>query len=599
MATQRRKPKQRSDSSAPPAAIQEIDPATQMADAFDRVVQGLAAHATVGLSVPGILLAFSDWWMHLATSPGKQLALVQKATRKGVRYASYLSQAVGGEPCPDCIEPLAQDSRFDASGWHRWPFNALQQGFLHCQQWCYNATTDIRGVTPHHEAAVCFLMRQMLDLWSPSNFPWLNPEVLEATRAEGGQNFVRGLGYFVEDFQRGLLGAPPPGAESFLPGKAVACTPGKVVFRNRLIELIQYTPTTESVYGDPVLFIPAWIMRYYILDLSPQNSLVRYLVERGHTVFMISWRNPGPQDSDLSMDDYLRLGALEALAAVRSIVPDRRVHAAGYCLGGTLVAMAAAALAGGHEAPSPFASLTLFAAQVDFEEPGELGLFIDDSEVSLLEAMMSTQGFLDAHQMAGAFQLLRSNDLIWSRRVNEYLLGRRAPMSDLMAWNADGTRMPARMHSEYLRKLFLRNDLSAGRYKFDGRTLALSDLRTPIFAVGTERDHVAPWRSIFKVNLYSDAEVTFVLASGGHNVGIVNPPGASGHYRLAFRKEDEAYVDPDAWLLGAELRPGSWWPEWQTWLAQRSGPRVPVPPMGRSPRYPALGDAPGSYVLQK
>jgi polyhydroxyalkanoate synthase len=341
-----------------------------------------------------------------------------------------------------------------------------------------------------------------------------------------------------------------------------------------------------------VLIVPAWIMKYYILDLSPANSLAKYLVDRGHTVFMISWKNPGPADRDLSMDDYRRLGVMDSLDAIGKIVPGQKVHATGYCLGGTLLAISAALM--GREKDERLASMTVLAAQVDFEEAGELSLFIDDSQVSLLDDMMAAQGFLDTRQMAGAFQLLRSNDLIWSRRVNDYLLGRRAPMSDLMAWNADATRMPHAMHSEYLKRIFLRNELSAGRYTIGGHPVVLEDIRIPIFAVGTAWDHVAPWRSVYKIGLFTDADVTFLLASGGHNMGIVSPPGGDGRsYQVATKVHGEPYLDPDLWAQRAEQHSGSWWPQWQRWIAERSGAPVAPPAAGES-----LGEAPGTYVLQ-
>jgi polyhydroxyalkanoate synthase len=334
-------------------------------------------------------------------------------------------------------------------------------------------------------------------------------------------------------------------------------------------------------------------MKYYILDLSPQNSLVKYLVDRGHTVFILSWKNPGRTERDLTMDDYLELGVMRALDAIGAIAPRHKVHLAGYCLGGTLAAIAAASMA--RDRDERLASLTLLAGQVDFAEAGELTLFIDDSEVSLLEDLMRAQGYLDARQMAGAFQLLRSNDLIWSRRVREYLLGRREPMTDLLAWNADATRMPYRMHAGYLRHLFLDNDLSAGRYEARGRRVALSDIRLPLFAVGTTKDHVAPWRSVYKVNLYTDSEVTFLLTSGGHNAGIVSDPArADRSYQVSTRSHDEPHVDPDTWAERTPRQAGSWWPQWQRWLAQRSGAPGAPPPLAAG-----LGSAPGRYVLQR
>jgi polyhydroxyalkanoate synthase len=339
-------------------------------------------------------------------------------------------------------------------------------------------------------------------------------------------------------------------------------------------------------------------MKYYILDLSPHNSLVRQLLAQGFTVFMISWKNPGRDDRDLGMEQYHALGPMAALEVIGRIMPDRRVHAVGYCLGGTLLAIAAAVLARGRDVT--LATITLLAAQVDFTEPGELGLFIGEGQVAFLEDIMWEQGYLDASQMAGTFQLLRSNDLIWSRIAHDYLLGRRQRAFDLMAWNADTTRMPYRMHSEYLRKLFIDNDLAEGRYQVDGRPIALSDIRAPIFGVGTETDHVAPWRSVYKLNLLMDTDVTFLLTSGGHNAGVVSEPGRPNrHYRVATRNERDRYTDPETWLRQTPPQEGSWWPAWMEWLLARSGAPTEPPPMGAPERgVSVLGEAPGSYVLQ-
>ena len=380
-------------------------------------------------------------------------------------------------------------------------------------------------------------------------------------------------------------------------GRDVGITPGKVVLKNRVMELIQYTPTTKTVHPEPILIVPSWIMKYYILDLSPHNSLIKYLVDQGHTVFCISWINPGAEDRDLGMDDYLDQGFHAALNAINTIVPQAKVHAAGYCLGGTLLAIAAAAMA--RDGDERLASMTMFAAQTDFTEPGELALFIDNSQISLLEAEMAETGYLTGAQMAGAFQMLRSYDLLWSRLVNEYLLGERAPMNDLMAWNADATRMPAKMHSQYLRRLFLNDDLSEGRYPVGGKPVTLGDITLPTFMVGTVTDHVAPWRSVFKLQQLSPAENTFVLTSGGHNAGIVSPPGnPRRHYQMLTRPAGGNYTPPDAWLTVAPQSPDSWWPAWLAWLQARSGTPV-KPPRAGAAAYPPVGDAPGSYVLEK
>ncbi|MGB8274988.1 MAG: alpha/beta fold hydrolase [Alphaproteobacteria bacterium] len=565
---------------------------------LDRLVHATMGRFTLGLSPASLMQAYADWALHLAMAPGKQAELVQKAVRKATRLSLYCARRAADPELCACIEPLPQDNRFDAPEWQRWPFNVIYQSFLLTQQWWFNATDGIGGVSSHHEDVVSFAARQMLDIVSPSNFLPTNPEILGATLQQAGANLYRGGLNFIEDWERAVAGRPPVGTEAFVPGETVAVTPGKVVMRNRLVELIQYAPTTDKVVAEPILIVPAWIMKYYILDLSPHNSLVRYLVDRGHTVFMVSWKNPQADDRDLGMEDYLRLGVTEPLNAISAIVPDQKVHGVGYCLGGTLLTIAAAADA--RNGNDRFKTLTMFAAQTDFTEAGELMLFIDESEIDYLEDIMWEQGCLDTRQMAGAFQLLRSNDLVWSRMVRDYLLGERRPMIDLMAWNADATRLPYRMHSEYLRSLFLRNDLAEGRFTVDGRPVALTDIRVPIFAVSTLRDHVAPWRSVFKIHLLSDTEVTFLLTSGGHNAGIVSEPGHKGRsYQVATKTETARYVDPDTWLAATPRHDGSWWPEWEAWISAHSHPNAAPPSLGNARAgFPPVGDAPGTYVLQ-
>jgi len=573
---------------------------TALSEVMDRSARAAIGRTTFGISPAGLAAVWADWGLHLLGSPGKQLRLGEKAVRKSVRLGQFMANcAASGGSADPCIEPLPQDTRFTDAAWQQPPYNIYSQAFLLTQQWLHNATTGIRGVTPAHERVAAFIGRQVLDLFAPSNFLLTNPELQRRTQAEAGMNFVRGWQNFVEDWERKLSDRPPVGAEDFMVGETLAATPGKVVHRNHLIELIQYAPTTDKVRPEPILITPAWIMKYYILDLRPENSLVRFLTAQGFTVFMISWRNPGPEDRDLGMDDYLEMGPMSAIDVIGEITGAERVHGVGYCLGGTLMSIAAAAMA--RDGDHRLASLTLLAAETDFTEAGELMLFISESQVALLEDVMWEQGFLDSSQMAGAFQLLRSQDLIWSRMLREYMLGERPPMMDLMAWNADATRMPYRMHSEYLRRLFLENQLAGGHYRVGGRPVALSDIRTPIFAVGTETDHVAPWRSVYKIHLLADTEVTFVLTSGGHNAGIVSEPGHPRRsYRMESREADGGYVDPESWVEKLEPEEGSWWPAWAAWLGERSGAPATQPQMGGAGiDAAALPDAPGSYVLMR
>ena len=544
--------------------------------ALDRLREAQVARATAGLSPESLALAWMDWALHLAVAPGKRLSL--------------LAHDWSGP------HDIAADPRFRDASWQSPPFRQWAETFLRIEEWWRDATRGVPGTAPHNESIVAFATRQLLDVWAPTNFPWSNPQVLSRTLAQGGRNLMTGALHWWEDLAHACFGPPAhdPGAQ-FIVGRDVAVTPGQVVMRNKLAELIQYTPTTTRVQAEPILIVPAWIMKYYILDLSPHNSLVRWLVSQGHTVFCLSWRNVGPEDRALGLDDYRQLGIMAALDAVAHRVPGRRVHATGYCLGGTLLALTAAALA--RAGDERLASLSLFAAQTDFTEPGELGLFIDSAQLHMLDSMMDRQGVLSAQQMAGAFQMLRSNDLIWSRMVQEYLMGERPPPIDLMAWNADATRMPYRMHSEYLHRLYLGNDLAAGRYVVDGHTVVLQNLKTPVFMVGTESDHVAPWRSVYKLHYLTEAELTFVLCNGGHNAGIVNEPGhPHRHYRIATRAAGAPCASPDEWLDASPApRDGSWWTAWHDWLiAHGSGRRVAPPRIDDS----ALGDAPGRYVLE-
>jgi polyhydroxyalkanoate synthase len=574
---------------------QALSTAAALTDQYFRASQ---ARVFGSLSPTSLSLAWLDWALHLAASPGKQTELLRLAAVRQLELAQYLNDCLQacGDPVQACLEPPAPDRRFSDPAWNRWPFNALHQGFLLGQSWWEQATSSMPGVEPHHLQQVSFWARQWLDMYSPGNWLWTNPVALRRTWDEKGGNLLRGTIFLQEDLLRHQTKRPIPGAEHFRVGLEVAATPGKVVLRNHLAELIQYAPNTDRVHPEPVLLVPAWIMKYYILDLSAHNSLVGYLRDQGYTVFCLSWKNPTEADAGLGMEDYLQDGFFAALEAIGRILPQARIHATGYCLGGTLLSIAAAAMA--RDGDERLASISLFAAQTDFSEPGEIGRFIDEAQVHLLEAQMQRRGYFSADQMAGAFQMLRTNDLLWSRLIHEYLLGERRPVNDLIAWNADTTRMPARMHSQYLRRLYLDNDLSAGRYPVRGRPVFLGDIRLPVFAVGTATDHVAPWRSVYKLHQLYSGELTFTLTSGGHNAGIISEPGHPGrHFRLRVRQPGAPFLSPDEWVAQAQETAGSWWPAWVAWLQARSGRPIAPPALGCA-ACPALDDAPGRYVRE-
>lgn len=577
-----------------PAVIEPPQPADHPHQNFDRAARAAAARLSGGVSSHAFIEAWSDWAQHLARAPGRQMELVEHAQRSLLKLAT-LATGPGSSPP---FTPKPYDHRFDHEGWQKPPFQMWQQGFLAMQDWWDRATEPMRGLRPEDAERTRFLARQTLDVLSPSNAPILNPEIIAETAKKGGRNLTEGAAHFAHDAIKTLTGQRDPAPEGYRIGKDLACTPGQVVYRNDLIELIQYAPQTPQVHARPILIVPAWIMKYYILDLSPENSMVRYLVEQGFTVFMISWINPTSDQRDLSLEDYRKRGVMAALDAVTTVVPDTPVQAVGYCLGGTILAIAAATMARGHD--NRLASVTLMAAQVDFAEAGELLLFLDESQVAFLEDLMWEQGYLDRPQMARAFAAIRAEDLIWTRAVQRYFLGREDVPTDIGVWLSDTTRMPARMHSQYLRGLFLENRLTAGRFAVEGRVIALKDMSVPLFVIGTETDHIAPWRSVYKIKLFTDSDLTFVLTKGGHNTGILSEPGHKGrHYRISHRPAGAHYVGPDAWLAGTASKPGSWWPDWADWLAAQGGGPVNAPAMGAPDKGLApLCPAPGSYVMQ-
>jgi polyhydroxyalkanoate synthase len=565
---------------------------------LDRAMRAQMATVTGGLAPDVYVNAWWDWLLNLAKEPPQQLKLTEEAMAKAAETLAFTAQAAATrEPLP----PAAGDLRFEGTAWSQWPFNVYAHTYRNYADWWLNALTAVPGVAPENKRTLEFMARNALEALSPAHYLATNPELLDATRKEAGANLVRGFGHWLEDIKRTLGDKTQGGTEKFTIGHNIASTPGKIVLRNDLIELIQYSPATETVFAEPILIVPAWIMKYYILDLSANNSLVSYLVSQGHTVFMVSWKNPTESDRNLGMDDYLRLGIRAPFDAVSRIVPDRKIHSVGYCIGGTLLSIAAAVFAA--EGDDRAATMTLLAAQQDFSEPGELSLFISPSQIDMLEAVMHRTGVLKSEQMGGAFSLLRARDLLWTPAVNSYLRGNRESPNDLMAWNADGTRMPCRMHSEYLRQLYLDNALARGEFRADGRVAELAGIQVPMFVVGTETDHVAPWKSVYKARgLTRSADYTFLLTSGGHNAGIIS--GAvhpRRRHRVRTWLNATETLSPEAWFESTPPHSGSWWPIWEQWLAQHSAPaKVRPPEMGSAAAgYVPLADAPGEYVLLK
>ena len=540
--------------------------------------RGASTSMSWGLSPIATQLAATDWCLHWLSSP------------------EAAQRWMNAWPAP---QTELKDGRFDHPAWQQWPFQALK---THHAQWTEHVQSQVclEGMLPHHQQLMGFLARQWTEMASPANWPWSNPEVAIKGAETLGMSHLKGLQLWAQDQ---LDHHRPHQPLSHEVGRDVAVTPGKVVMRNHLVELIQYAPSTPTVASEPLLIVPSCIMKYYILDLSPHNSMVRYLRDQGFTVFVLSWRNPDEHDRDLGLDDYLRLGLIDSMAAIRRLTGCDRLHSLGYCLGGTFLAMVASLLAraSGHishelslENLPTLASITLLAAQTDFSEPGDLGVFIDPDQVRHLRADMQRQGYLSGRQMAAAFQLLNARDLIWGRQTRRYLLGEEDHSMDLMSWNADATRLPARMHSEYLHELFLRNALASGHGRALGQRIALIDIQCPMLVVGTEKDHVSPWKSVHKITLLSDTDTTFILASGGHNAGIVSEPGhPHRHHAVRHAAKGSPWLGPDEWLAQAQRQEGSWWPTMAAWLHAHSQGTVP----GRKIALRrALADAPGDYV---
>lgn len=542
--------------------------------------------------------AFSDVFAHAWTDPARMLETQWQWWGDALQLAQRTSQQfLGGEAAPT-IQPDPKDRRFKDKAWQESiVFDYMKQSYLLAAKYLQQSVRGVEGVEPHTAQKVDFYTRQFIDAMSPSNFLLTNPEVLRTTLETGGENLVHGLEHLLEDLDRGdgMPRISMTNLEAFEVGRNLAVTPGKVVYRNDLMELIQYTPLTEKTYQTPILAIPAWINKYYILDLQPENSVVRFMLEQGYTVFVISWVNPNERLAQKSFEDYMLEGPLAALDAIEEATGRRQVNVVGYCLGGTLLAITLAYLkAVGEE--DRVASATFLTTMVDFSESGELGIFIDEEQLRALESRMSEKGYLDGKEMALTFNMLRANDLIWSFVVNNYLLGRDPFPFDLLYWNADSTRMPAAMHSYYLRNMYQENKLvQPGALTLAGVPIDLRTITTPAYILSTREDHIAPWKSTYAATQLYRGDTTFVLAASGHIAGVINPPGKNKYSHWVNAAQPPS---PDEWLTSAQEHPGSWWPHWQKWAERYAGPKVPARIPGDG-ALPAIEDAPGSYVRVK
>nr|WP_207537283.1 class I poly(R)-hydroxyalkanoic acid synthase [Sabulicella rubraurantiaca] len=508
-------------------------------------------------------------------------------------WNSTARRMLGEQVAPVISEPKG-DRRFKDDAWRENEvFDFIRQSYLLSARYFVNTVQGAEGLDPKTAQKVDFYTRQFVDAMSPANFLLTNPEVLRRTAETGGANLLKGLSNLLADLERGKgrLRIRMTDDTKFKVGENIAVTPGKVVFETPLMQLIQYTPTTEKVLKRPLLILPPWINKFYILDLRPKNSLIRWAVEQGHTVFVCSWVNPDEALAEKGFDDYMTEGVLAALDAIEKATGEREINAIGYCLGGTLLATTLAHMAAKND--DRIKSATYFVTMTDFEEAGELGVFIDEEQLKSLEDKMQKRGFLEGAEMATTFNMLRANDLIWSFVVNNYLLGQDPFPFDLLYWNDDSTRMPARMHSFYLRRMYQQNDLvKPGEIELLGTKIDLRRIKVPSYMISTREDHIAPWKSTYRGTQIYGGPIRFVLAASGHIAGVVNPPD-SGKY--SHWVNEQLPPSPDDWLAGATEMAGSWWPDWQRWVTALDSERVPARVPG-SGALPAIEDAPGRYV---
>ncbi len=501
-----------------------------------------------------------------------------------------------GAGIPENEEEGRPDKRFSAPDWTENPYyETLKESYLLASEYLLDEAEKTDGEDTPEQRRLRFHLKQFVDAMAPVNYLLTNPAALKRAYETGGASLAEGARNLLSDLEEGRMSMTD--ATAFQPGENLAITPGKVVFRNELIELIQYEPTTEKVHETPVMFIPPWINKYYILDLQPKNSLVKYLVDEGFTVFMVSWKNPDASMEDTQFEDYMTKGPLAAVEAVKDITGSETVNPVGYCVGGTLLAITVAWLAAGGD-ENPFGPLTFMVALQDFTEVGETEVFIDEPQIEFMEQQMMERGYLDNRKMANMFNLLRSNDLIWSNVVNNYLLGQKPPAFDLLYWNSDGTRMARDAHSFYLRNTYLENNLvEPGKVEIKGRPIDLSKIEGDLYAVGAEKDHIVPWASAWKISKLANGTTRFTLANSGHIAGMINPP-SKGKGRYWATENGGAFDTSEAWREQAKEHEGSWWEDWTKWVGDRSGEMADPPGMG-SDKYPPIEDAPGTYVREK
>lgn len=537
---------------------------------------------------------------HIRFDPVRLMQAHQELWQQQMRLWQSTSRRLAGEPAEPVVKPARGDRRFRHRDWDANPlFDFIKQSYLITSRWLLDSMAAVQGVDPHTAHKLDFAIRQFTDAFAPSNFIWTNPEVLQATLASGGENLQRGLQNFRRDLDRGhgrlKISMCEPNA--FEIGRNIANTPGKVVFQNDLIQLLQFAPATPDVYARPVLIISPWINKYYILDLGAEKSFIRWTVERGYTVFVVSWVNPDARFARKGFEDYMTEGVLAAVDAVECATGVREINAVGWCISGTLLAATLAWLAARGD--DRIRSATFLTSQVDFSEPGEVRVFVDEQQIEKLDRIMEKQGYLDGQTLFTVFNMLRANDLFWPYYVNNYLLGRDPAPFDVLYWNADNTNLPRRVHLFYLREMYLHNNLvRPGAIELAGIPIDLTRVRVPAYLLATREDHIAPYASCFKAGHHFAGPVRFVLAGSGHIAGVINPPSA-GKYQYWVNPDQEGKPgELEAWLAGAVEHRGSWWPDWEAWLAGHSGAKVPAREPGAG-GLPAIEDAPGSYVRQR